>query len=64
MKNISDNVAFFITGTLYEMNFISLETINNTCFLYERINIDTNKTTSYYNITKSESTNWNLEFTL
>ncbi len=55
-------MVFFITGTLYEKNEKSLETINNTFFLYERKEIKANKTFIIYNNIFRNSSNWTLVF--
>ena len=57
-----DDINFYITGTLYERNPNSLETINNTCFLQERKEAFVNKTFSVYNKTNDTSSNWTLVF--
>ena len=63
IKNFDeDNIYFFITGTLYKRNEISKETINNTCFLYDRSEFKANKTVSIYNNTNKKSSNWTLVF--
>ena len=62
VKNILDDMTFYITGTLFETNDTSHETVNNTCFLYERKFINSNKTTSNYNPNNNKSSNWTLVF--
>jgi hypothetical protein len=65
VSNYSDDIIFYITGTLYKENKDIIETINNTCFLLERENEKnyTNKAISIFNKTNEKSSSWTLIFT-